>query len=201
LEISQPSIFEGHAVLNSAHMDSARIAGELILKAIGEDPEREGLLNTPQRFSKAIHEVCSGHLLNPTDAVGEGIFPGEGTGLVSVRDIDFFSLCEHHMLPFWGKANVAYYPTNKIIGLSKIPRLVDVFAKRLQVQERLTDQIASSLMQLINARAVVVKISGSHMCMMMRGVRKNGSDTITESSKGFESLTDDEKLRIWTSID
>jgi GTP cyclohydrolase I len=105
------------------------------------------------------------------------------------------------MLPSWGKASVAYYPGDKIIGLSKIPRLVDVFAKRLQVQERLTDQIAYGLMTLINARAVLVKVSGSHMCMMMRGVKKNGSDTVTESSKGFENLTYDEKLRIWKSID
>jgi GTP cyclohydrolase I len=189
------------AIFNVSNIDSARIAGELILKAVGENPDREGLLNTPQRFSKAIHEVCSGYLLTPQDAVGDGIFPGEGQGLVSIRDIDFFSLCEHHMLPFWGTASVAYYPNDKIIGLSKIPRLVDVFAKRLQVQERLTDQIASSLMTLINARAVLVKVSGSHMCMMMRGVKKTGSETITESSKGLENLTSDEKIRLWKSID
>jgi GTP cyclohydrolase I len=105
------------------------------------------------------------------------------------------------MLPFWGRASVAYYPSDKIIGLSKIPRLVDVFAKRLQVQERLTDQICSGLMELIGARAVLVKVSGSHMCMMMRGVKKNGSETITESSRGLENLTPDEKLRLWKSID
>jgi GTP cyclohydrolase I len=189
------------AIFNPTQMDYAKMAGELILKSVGENPQREGLLNTPQRFSKAIHEVCSGYLMTPADAVGEGIFPGEGTGLISIKDIDFFSLCEHHMLPFWGRASVAYYPSDKIIGLSKIPRLVDVFAKRLQVQERLTDQICSGLMELIGARAVLVKVSGSHMCMMMRGVKKNGSETITESSRGLENLTPDEKLRLWKSID
>ncbi len=188
-------------IFSVPQIDYAKMAGELILKSVGENPEREGLLNTPQRFSKAIHEVCSGYLMTPEDAVGEGIFPGEGPGLISIRDIDFFSLCEHHMLPFWGRASVAYYPSDKIIGLSKIPRLVDVFAKRLQVQERLTDQICSGLMTLIGARAVLVKVSGSHMCMMMRGVKKNASETITESSRGLENLTPEEKLRLWKSID
>lgn len=189
------------AIFNTSHLESARIAGELILKAVGENPSREGLISTPQRFSNAIHEICSGYKLNPTDVVGEGIFPGEGKGLVSIKDIEFFSLCEHHMLPFWGTASVAYYPNDKIIGLSKIPRLVDVFAKRLQVQERLTDQIASNLMTLINARAVLVKVSGSHMCMMMRGVKKTGSLTITESSYGLDNITADEKLRLWKSVE
>lgn len=196
----------GNSDLNQAtfivdRMESARIAGSLILEAIGEDPKREGLLNTPRRFSKAFHELCSGYAITPEEAVGEGIFQGEGQGLVSVKDINFFSLCEHHMLPFWGTASVAYYPNDKIVGLSKIPRLVDVYSKRLQVQERLTDQIATSLMSLINARAVLVKISGSHMCMMMRGVKKTGSETVTEASKGFENLTTDEKMRIWKSIE
>lgn len=189
------------AIFNTSNLESARIAGELILKAVGENPSREGLISTPQRFSNAIHEICSGYKLSPTDVVGEGIFPGEGKGLVSIKDIEFFSLCEHHMLPFWGTASVAYYPNDKIIGLSKIPRLVDVFAKRLQVQERLTDQIASNLMTLINARAVLVKVSGSHMCMMMRGVKKTGSLTITESSYGLDNITADEKLRLWKSVE
>jgi GTP cyclohydrolase I len=201
LKNSDTGLDLNQAIFNVTQMDYAKMAGELILKSVGENPQREGLLNTPQRFSKAIHEVCSGYLMTPADAVGEGIFPGEGAGLISIRDIDFFSLCEHHMLPFWGRASVAYYPSDKIIGLSKIPRLVDVFAKRLQVQERLTDQICSGLMTLIGARAVLVKVSGSHMCMMMRGVKKNGSETITESSRGLDNLTPDEKLRLWKSID
>ena len=185
----------------SSSTDSVKIAAELILMSVGEDRTREGLARTPERFSKAIHEVCSGYRLTAQDAVGEGIFPGEGHGLVAIRDIDFFSLCEHHMLPFWGKASVAYYPKNKIVGLSKIPRLVDVFAKRLQVQERLTQQVASELSQLIDARAVHVKVSGSHMCMMMRGVKKSGSETVTEFTVGLENLSADEKMRLFKSLD
>ena len=184
-----------------ASPNPAELAGELILKAVGEDPEREGLLRTPQRFSKAINEICSGYKLTPEEAIGEGIFPGEGNGLISIRDINFFSLCEHHMLPFWGVASVAYYPNDKIVGLSKIPRLVDVFSKRLQVQERLTEQVATSLYKLINARAVMVKVSGSHMCMMMRGVKKSGSETVTEFSLGMDSLSPDEKARLWKALD
>lgn len=181
--------------------DPVKLAGELILKSVGEDINREGLLRTPERFSKAIKEICSGYKLTPLQAVGEGIFPGEGQGLVSVRDVEFFSMCEHHMLPFWGQVNVAYYPREKIIGLSKIPRLIEVFARRLQVQERLTAQIATSLHELIDARAVMVKISGCHMCMMMRGVNKTGSKTVTEFSVGLDHLSDDEKSRLWKSID
>jgi GTP cyclohydrolase I len=182
-------------------METATLAGELILKSVGEDLEREGLLKTPHRFAKAINEICSGYQMTALDAIGNGIFPGEGNGLVSVRDIEFFSLCEHHMLPFWGKANVAYYPNDKIVGLSKIPRLVDVFAKRLQVQERLNEQVATSLFHLINARAVYVRITGSHMCMMMRGVKKQCSETVTEFSIGMENLTELEKSRIFKAVD
>ena len=187
--------------LGSINADPVRLAGELILKSVGEDIEREGLLRTPERFSKAIKEICSGYEITPKEAVGEGIFPGEGQGLVSVKDVEFYSMCEHHMLPFWGRVNVAYFPRKKIIGLSKIPRLVDVFARRLQVQERLTAQIATSLHELIDSRAVMVKVTGCHMCMMMRGVKKTGSETITEFSVGLDHLSEDEKNRLWKSID
>jgi len=182
-------------------MEIARVAGELILKSVGENLSREGIVKTPERFAKAIQEVCSGYRMTAMDAIGNGIFPGEGNGLVSVRDIEFFSLCEHHMLPFWGKVHVAYYPKDKIVGLSKIPRLVDVFAKRLQVQERLNEQVATSLYKCINARAVYVKVTGSHMCMMMRGVKKQCSETVTEFSIGLENLTDLETQRLIKAID
>jgi len=187
--------------LSSEELDPLKLAGELILKHIGEDIHREGLLKTPDRFSKAMKEICSGYDITAKQAVGEGVFPGEGQGLVSVKDIEFFSMCEHHMLPFWGHVNVAYFPREKIIGLSKIPRLVEVFARRLQVQERLTAQVATSLHELIDARAVLVKVSGCHMCMMMRGVNKTGSETITEFSVGLDHLNSDEKIRLWKSID
>lgn len=182
-------------------IEDAIHAGELILRAIGENIEREGLQKTPVRFSNAIKELCSGYSLTPAEVVGEGIFPGEGGGLVSVKDIEFYSMCEHHLLPFWGKANVAYYPKNKIIGLSKIPRLVDVFSKRLQVQERLTSQVATSLMELIDARGVFVRVTGCHMCMMMRGVKKHASETITEHSIKGDDLTTEEIARAWKSIE
>jgi GTP cyclohydrolase I len=180
--------------------DSAIMAGELILRALGEDLGREGLIKTPERFAKAIKELCAGYHITPEEAIGGGIFPGEGSGLITIKDIEFFSLCEHHMLPFWGKVSVSYYPSEKIVGLSKIPRLVEVFARRLQVQERLTLEIATHLARLINARAVAVKISGAHMCMMMRGVKKTGSETITEFSTGTENLSQSEIERLWNSL-
>jgi GTP cyclohydrolase I len=180
--------------------ESLQRAAELILKSVGENTEREGLLRTPHRFAKAYTEICGGYRLSPQEAVGEGIFQGEG-GLVSVRDIDFFSLCEHHMLPFWGQVSVAYLPKDKILGLSKIPRLVEVFAKRLQVQERLAKEIASGIAEVIDPVAVAVRIKGSHMCMMMRGVKKTGSETVTEYSIGLEKLSNSDRERIWKSID
>jgi GTP cyclohydrolase IA len=172
-----------------------------ILIHLGEDPDREGLLRTPDRFQKALTELTSGYELSLADVIGEGVFEAEGNGLVSVKDIEFFSLCEHHMLPFWGKVSIAYYPNHKIVGLSKLPRIVDMFAKRLQVQERLTKEIATALSDAINAHAVVVKIEAQHMCMMMRGVKKINSNTITEYSVNVEKLGDDQQKRIWKSVD
>jgi GTP cyclohydrolase I len=182
------------------HTDELRTAAELIIKSVGEDASREGLERTPQRFAKAMREICAGYQLTALDAVGEGVFPGEG-GIVSVRDVDFFSLCEHHMLPFWGRVSVAYLPHEKILGLSKIPRLIDVFARRLQVQERLTRQIAEGIQTTVAPRAVVVRVSGAHMCMMMRGVRKTGSETVTEFSLGLEQLSPDIVARLWRAIE
>ncbi len=179
----------------------AVLAAELIIHAIGENGKRDGLQRTPQRFAKAIQELCSGYALTAEEAVGNGVFPAEGRGLVSVRKVEFHSLCEHHMLPFWGEASVAYYPAKKILGLSKIPRLVDVFSKRLQVQERLTNQIAEAISQVVQPRAVAVRVTGCHMCMMMRGVKKQKSDTITESSLGLENLSQGEIDRLWKSLD
>lgn len=181
--------------------DGLVLAGELILKGVGEDTSREGIRKTPERFAKAIKEICSGYEMTPEKAVGNGLFPAEGKGLVSVKDIEFFSVCEHHMLPFWGKISVAYYPNNVIIGLSKIPRVVDVYSKRLQVQERLTSEVCYAIYKLTSARAVGVKATGCHMCMMMRGVKKTHSETSTEFFLGMESITDDERHRLSKSID
>ena len=184
-----------------AHPENIADMAHNILIQIGEDPDREGLVRTPDRFQKALAELTSGYELTVADVIGEGVFDAEGSSLVSVKDIEFFSLCEHHMLPFWGKASIAYYPNNKIVGLSKLARIVDVFAKRLQVQERLTKEIAAGLSEAIDAKAVFVKIEAQHMCMMMRGVKKISSSTTTEYSINIDKLGDDDKNRIWKSVD
>lgn len=178
----------------------ASSAAELILTAVGEDLHREGLDRTPERFAKALREICSGYTTTLADAIGEGVFPAEGKGLVSVKRIEFYSMCEHHMLPFFGVASVAYYPSKQILGLSKIPRIVEMFSRRFQVQERLTRQIGEAIGEAIAPRAVVVKMTGSHMCMMMRGVEKQGSETTTEFSLGVETLTETEKARLYSSL-
>jgi GTP cyclohydrolase I len=172
-----------------------------LLRQIGEDPGRDGLIDTPKRFEKALKELTSGYSLSPSLAVGDGIFPAEGQGLVAVREIEFFSLCEHHMLPFWGHVSIAYLPGQKILGLSKLARVVEVFARRLQVQERLTREIAVAISELVDARGVVVMAQAQHMCMMMRGVRKNDSATLTEFSVGLDGITSEERDRLWKSIE
>jgi GTP cyclohydrolase IA len=168
-----------------------------IFLEIGEDPLREGLVRTPERFTKAMQDLTSGYSQTVESVVGEGIFESESSGLICVKDIEFYSLCEHHMLPFWGKASIAYLPNQKILGLSKLARILDVFAKRLQVQERLTKEVAESIFKLIDAKAVAVVIEAQHMCMMMRGVGKQSSFTSTEYSVGFENISEDEKDRMW----
>lgn len=178
----------------------AENAAEMILVSVGEDLEREGLQRTPQRFAKAMRDLCSGYSMSLEDAVGEGAFAAEGQGLVSVKNVEFYSMCEHHMLPFFGKVSVAYYPSQKILGLSKIPRIVDMFARRFQVQERLTREIGEAVGSAIEPRAVVVKMTGSHMCMMMRGVEKQASETTTEFSLGIEKLSALEAQRLYDSL-
>lgn len=153
---------------------------QALFREVGEDGDREGLKKTPERFAKAMRELTSGYQMEGRDAIGEGIFASESPGPVSVRGVEFFSLCEHHVLPFWGHASVAYIPADKIVGLSKVGRVVDVYAKRLQVQERLTAQIGECLRDAISPRAVMVVLEAQHMCMMMRGVGKVGGSTRTE---------------------
>ncbi len=178
----------------------AESAAELILTSVGEDLHREGLERTPIRFAKAMRDICKGYSLTLQDAVGEGAFAAEGKGLVSVKSVEFYSMCEHHMLPFFGTVSVAYYPDQKILGLSKIPRIVDLYARRFQVQERLTRQIGEAIVEAIGPRAVVVKMTGSHLCMMMRGVEKRASETTTEFSIGVETLAETEKSRLYDSL-
>ena len=169
------------------------------LELIGEDPNRGGLVRTPSRVANAMEWLTRGYDLDVRQVVGDGIFEEEHDNMVMVRDIELYSLCEHHMLPFFGKAHVAYIPNGRIVGLSKIPRLVDMFARRLQVQERLTSQIADALHDVLAPRGVGVVIEAYHLCMMMRGVEKQNSKTITSALLGAfrdDGKTRDEFLRL-----
>ncbi|MEZ5990199.1 MAG: GTP cyclohydrolase I FolE [Planctomycetota bacterium] len=155
-----------------------------ILDAVGEDPGREGLRDTPDRVASSLAFLTSGYDVDPIEVIGRGMFEAECDEMVVVKDIELYSMCEHHMLPFFGKAHVAYIPDRKIVGLSKTARLVDAFARRLQVQERLTVQIADALEQVLQPKGVGVIIEAAHLCMMMRGVQKQNSVTVTSSVRG-----------------
>jgi GTP cyclohydrolase I len=150
-----------------------------LLTGLGEDPDREGLADTPQRVAKALKFLTKGYDGNPEKVIGDALFTVKYDEMVIIRDIDVYSLCEHHMLPFFGKAHVAYIPNGKVVGLSKIPRLVDLYARRLQVQERLTVQIADKIQEVIQPRGVGVVIEAMHFCMIMRGVEKQNSVAAT----------------------
>jgi GTP cyclohydrolase IA len=155
-----------------------------ILAQIGEDPEREGLLRTPERVEKSYEFLTSGYKQDPEKIINSATFAEEYDDMIIVKDIEVFSLCEHHLLPFFGRCHVAYIPSGRILGLSKIPRVVDIFAKRLQVQERLTHQIAHTLYTTLKPRGVGVIIEAKHMCMVMRGVEKQNSFATTSSMLG-----------------
>lgn len=165
-------------------LDMIRKAAEDILKAVGEDPKREGLLNTPDRVAHMYEELLAGYHVDPIELVNDALFEEDYDEMVLVRDIEFYSLCEHHMLPFIGRAHVAYIPDGRVIGLSKIPRIVDMFARRLQVQERMTRQIADLLCELLNPQGVAVVVEGLHMCSMTRGVKKHDARMTTSKMVG-----------------
>ena len=155
-----------------------------LLNAIGEDPNREGLLKTPNRVAKAWDFFSRGYTQSLDEIVNDALFSEDNKDMVVVRDVEFYSLCEHHLIPFFGKAHVAYIPNGKVIGLSKIPRIIDMFSRRLQVQERLTRQISETIKDVLNPVGVAVIMEGQHMCMQMRGVQKQSSFTTTSSMLG-----------------
>jgi GTP cyclohydrolase I len=155
-----------------------------LLAELGEDPSREGLVNTPKRVEKALKFLTSGYEANIDEVLNGALFTVDYNEMVIVKDVDFYSLCEHHLLPFFGKCHVAYIPTTKVIGLSKIPRLVDVFSRRLQVQERLTNQIANIILDTIQPMGVAVVMEATHLCMSMRGVEKQNSVAVTSAMLG-----------------
>ena len=168
------------------------IIRDLLIK-IGEDPDREGLKKTPERFEKSITFLTKGYQQDPREVLRSAIFHEQYDEMVIVKDIDFYSMCEHHMLPFFGKAHVAYIPGGSIVGLSKVARVVDVYARRLQVQERLTDQIADAVQGTLDPTGVGVVIEAHHLCMMMRGVEKQHSKAVTSAVRG--TFRDDPKTR------
>ena len=178
--------YDDHNHMESSHIDfdAARKSIADLIRAIGEDPEREGLQRTPQRVARMYAELLSGYSADAEKFINGAIFHISYDEMVLVRDIEFYSLCEHHMLPFIGRAHVAYIPAGKVIGLSKIPRVVDMFARRLQVQERLTRQIADLLRDLLEPQGVAVVVEAMHMCSMMRGVKKHDARMTTSAMHG-----------------
>lgn len=174
------------------------IVHEMLLR-LGEDPERTGLQRTPERVEKSLGWLTRGYAMSARDVIGSALFEEEHESMVLVKDIEMYSMCEHHMLPFFGKVHVAYIPNGRIVGLSKLARVVDVFARRLQVQERLTEQIAESLSEVLQPQGVGVICEAYHLCMMMRGVEKQNSKTITSAMRGVflsDQKTREEFLRL-----
>ncbi len=176
--------YQKKEIYSGAVTESMKGNFEKILELVNEDPKREGLLKTPERASKAMQFLTHGYDLSPEDILKGALFKEDYSEMVIVKDIEVYSLCEHHILPFFGKAHIAYIPDGQVVGLSKIPRVVDAFARRLQVQERLTDQILNCIQDTLQPLGVAVVIEAAHMCMMMRGVQKQNSMTTTSAFTG-----------------
>jgi GTP cyclohydrolase I len=169
---------------SKAHKAAIEAATREVLYHIGEDPEREGLVRTPERVARMYDELTAGYHTDPIKLINDAVFDVDYDEMVIVKDIDFSSLCEHHMLPFFGRAHVAYIPDGKVVGLSKIPRIVEMFARRLQVQERMTKQIAEFIQEVLHPQGVAVVVDGTHMCSMMRGVKKPNAIMTTSAMLG-----------------
>ncbi len=190
---------EGERTLESVPFQ--QLVAEMI-RRLGEDPSREGMVKTPERVERAMTFLTKGYHETPEEVLGDALFEETHRSMVLVKDIELYSMCEHHMLPFFGKAHIAYIPNGQIVGLSKFARLVEVFARRFQVQERLTEQIAQALWDTIHPMGVAVVVEAYHLCMMMRGVEKQNSKTITSAMRGVfldDQRTRDEFLRLTTS--
>jgi GTP cyclohydrolase IA len=170
-------------LVSAASLSTQELYRELLVR-MGEDPTRDGLLNTPERLEKSMAFLTRGYKMDVKTVLHEALFDVDYDEMVIVRDVEFFSMCEHHLLPFFGKAHIAYVPNGKVIGLSKIPRLVDVFSRRLQVQERLTTEVADAISDAIDPQGVAVIMEAQHLCMMMRGVEKQHSATVTSAMRG-----------------
>ena len=183
----------GKEEIVSPSLDELKEHYHHILTLLGEDPEREGLLKTPERVAKAMLALTKGYSMDPHEVLRSAKFKEDYNQMVIVKDIDFFSLCEHHMLPFYGKVHVAYVPDGTVVGLSKIARTVEVFARRLQLQERLTAQIADAFMEPLAPQGVMVMIEAEHLCMTMRGIKKPGAQTVTVTTRGV--FDNNEKLQ------
>jgi GTP cyclohydrolase I len=171
-----------------------------ILRAVGEDPSRDGLLRTPERVARMYEELLSGYREDPIAMINEALFDVDYDEMVVVRDIEFYSLCEHHMLPFMGRAHVAYIPNGKVLGLSKIPRIVDMFARRLQVQERMTRQVADFMDELLHPKGVAVVMEALHLCSMMRGVKKHDARMTTSTMLGLFKSNSDVRMEFQQNI-
>ena len=174
-----------------------------MIRRLGDDPEREGMQKTPERVAKSMAFLTQGYAQRPEDVLGRALFQESHQSMVLVKDIEVYSLCEHHLLPFFGKAHVAYVPNGQLVGLSKLARVVEVFARRFQVQERLTDQIAQAVWDTTRPQGVAVIVEAYHLCMMMRGVQKQNSKTVTSAMRGIfleDHRTRDEFLRLTTSV-
>lgn len=187
MDLNETEIIAAAELIKESEMDEQKIrdAVEVMLLAFGEDPSREGLQNTPDRVANMFNELLNGYRTDPIEMINDAIFDVSYDEMVLVRDIEFYSLCEHHMLPFIGRAHVAYIPDGCVIGLSKIPRIVDMFARRLQIQERMTRQIAEFLDSVLKPGGVAVVVEGLHMCSMMRGVKKHDARMTTSAMLGM----------------
>jgi GTP cyclohydrolase IA len=190
--IAEPGLASDAPPVDLSGVDYTSLVAEMI-RRLGDDPLREGLLKTPERVEKAMRFLTSGYQMTPEGVIGDALFEEHHHNMVLVRNIEMYSMCEHHMLPFFGKVHIAYIPDGRIMGLSKAARLVEVFSRRLQVQERLTEQIAQALWEVVQPQGVGVIIEAHHLCMMMRGVEKQNSSTITSAMRG--AFLEDQRTR------